>query len=77
MHGSGSPAALTLRRAPRSCFEEGACIDSLGSLFLGQPVWMWLTFLAAVVVLLAPELGVLHRTAREIGLRESLLRSAG
>jgi len=52
-------------------------MDSLGSLFLGQPVWMWLTFLAAVVVLLALDLGVLHRTAREIGLRESLLRSAG
>jgi tellurite resistance protein TerC len=52
-------------------------MDSLGSLFLGQPVWMWLTFLAAVVVLLVLDLGVLHRTAREIGVRESLLMSAG
>jgi len=52
-------------------------MDIFGSLFLGQPVWMWLTFLGAVVALLTLDLGVLHRDSREIGVRESLLMSAG
>ncbi len=46
------------------------------SSFLGQPVWMWLVFLAIVAVLLAFDLGVLHRGSREIGVRESLFLSA-
>jgi tellurite resistance protein TerC len=46
------------------------------SSFLGQPVWMWLVFLAIVAVLLAFDLGILHRGAREIGVRESLFLSA-
>jgi len=45
-------------------------------LFLGKPLWMWLAFLTVVVVLLAFDLGVLHRGNREIGVRESLLLSA-
>ena len=45
-------------------------------LFLGQPLWMWLTFIGLVAVLLAFDLGVLHRGSREIGVRESLLLSA-
>lgn len=45
-------------------------------LFLGQPLWMWLGFAAVVAVLLAFDLGVLHRESREIGVRESLLLSA-
>jgi tellurite resistance protein TerC len=45
--------------------------------FLGQPAWMWLGFIGVVVVLLALDLGVLHRGAKEIGVRESLLLSAG
>ena len=45
--------------------------------FLSHPVWMWLVFAAVVVVLLALDLGVLHRDDREIGLRESLKLSAG
>jgi tellurite resistance protein TerC len=52
-------------------------LDFLGSLFLGQPVWMWLTFLGGVAALLTLDLGVLHRKTREIGVRESLLMSAG
>lgn len=48
----------------------------LGNMFLGQPVWMWLTFLAAVVVLLILDLGVLNRGSREIGVRRSLSLSA-
>lgn len=45
--------------------------------FLGTPVWSWLLFLGVVVALLAFDLGVLHKEEREIGVRESLLLSAG
>jgi len=45
--------------------------------FLGTPVWVWLTFLGIVVALLAFDLGVLHKDDKEIGVRESLLLSAG
>ena len=45
--------------------------------FLGKPSWVWLTFAAIVVALLAFDLGVLHKDDREIGVRESLLLSAG
>ena len=46
-------------------------------LFLGQPLWMWLGFATIVAVLLAFDLGVLHRGSREIGARESLITSCG
>ena len=45
--------------------------------FLGQAAWLWLTFLALVVALLAFDLGVLHRKQREIPVTESLLLSGG
>ncbi len=45
--------------------------------FLGQPAWLWLSFLALVAVLLAFDLGVLHRKQREIPVSESLMLSAG
>ncbi|MEJ8837845.1 TerC family protein [Ramlibacter sp. AN1133] len=45
--------------------------------FLGQAVWLWLTFIAVVVTLLALDLGVLHTEDREIGARESLWLSTG
>jgi tellurite resistance protein TerC len=51
-------------------------MDILTSLFLGQPLWMWLGFLGLVVALLAFDLGVLHRDGHEIEVRESLLLSA-
>ncbi|WP_374430019.1 TerC family protein [Ideonella dechloratans] len=44
---------------------------------MGKPAWIWLLFIAIVIALLAFDLGVLHRDAREIGVRESLLLSAG
>jgi tellurite resistance protein TerC len=44
---------------------------------LGRPAWLWLSFLAVVVTLLALDLGVLHRKSREIGVAESLWLSAG
>jgi tellurite resistance protein TerC len=44
---------------------------------LGQPAWTWLLFAGIVAGLLAFDLGVLHRSDREIGVNESLLLSAG
>jgi tellurite resistance protein TerC len=44
--------------------------------FMGQPAWMWLTFLSIVLVLLALDLGVLNRGNREIGVSKSLKLSA-
>ncbi|MBT9456117.1 MAG: TerC family protein [Burkholderiaceae bacterium] len=56
-------------------------MDSLIALlqtpFLGQSVWLWLSFAAIVMALLAFDLGVLHRDDRPIGIRESLWLSAG
>ena len=51
-------------------------MDVLFSLWLGLPIWVWLSFLAAVLVILAFDLGVLHRESHEIGVRESLKMSA-
>jgi tellurite resistance protein TerC len=45
--------------------------------WLGQPLWMWLTFIAIVIALLVFDLGVLHRDNREIEVKESLVLSAG
>ncbi len=45
--------------------------------FLHKPVWLWIAFMAIVFVLVAFDLGVLHRKAHEIELRESFLLSAG
>ncbi len=52
-------------------------MEFLELLWLGKPVWMWLSFLALVTMLMALDLGVLHRTQREIGVGESLILSAG
>lgn len=45
--------------------------------FLGTAAWIWLLFIGIVVALLAFDLGVLHKDDKEIGVRESLLLSAG
>jgi len=45
--------------------------------FLGTALWAWAVFAGVVVTLLALDLGVLHRDDREIGVRESLMLSAG
>ena len=52
-------------------------MEGLTGAFLGKPVWLWLAFAGVVVTLLALDLGVLHKEEREIGVRESLLLSAG
>lgn len=44
--------------------------------WLDKPVWMWGGFLAIVAALLAFDLGVLHKTDREMGIGESLRLSA-
>ena len=49
----------------------------LFAVWLGQPAWMWLTFIGIVILLLVLDLGVLHKENREIEVRESLLLSAG
>ena len=54
-----------------------ALIPFFATDFLGKPAWVWLAFVGIVVALLAFDLGVLHRHDREIGVRESLLLSAG
>ncbi len=51
-------------------------MEILTALFLGTPTWMWLVFLATVVVLLVFDLGVLHKDSHEIGVAESLKLSA-
>jgi len=51
-------------------------MEFLEILWLGKPVWMWLTFIAIVLTLLVLDLGVFHREEREIGVRESLAMSA-
>ena len=43
---------------------------------MGKPIWMWAAFLSIVLILLVLDLGLFHRTTREISVRESLLMSA-
>lgn len=50
--------------------------EILATLWLGQPVWLWLTFLATVLALLALDLGILNRGAREISVQRSLVLSS-
>ena len=45
--------------------------------FLGKAAWIWLVFFGIVGVLMALDLGILHKDQHEIGVRESLLLSAG
>jgi tellurite resistance protein TerC len=51
-------------------------MEMLASPWLGMPVWIWLAFITTVLVILAFDLGVMHRDSREIGVRESLNMSA-
>jgi tellurite resistance protein TerC len=52
-----------------------AVTEFLTADFLGKAAWMWLAFVAIVIVLLVLDLGVLHRKAKEIEVRESVLLS--
>ena len=46
--------------------------DFLFTLFLHQPLWIWLMFLAIVVAILFLDLGVLEKGSQEIGAKKSL-----
>ncbi len=45
--------------------------------FPGTAIWLWLAFITIVIALLTFDLGVLHKDDHEIGVKESLLLSAG
>jgi tellurite resistance protein TerC len=47
-------------------------MDFLFFVFLSKPLWMWLSFIAIVLALLAFDLGVLNKTDKELGVAESL-----
>jgi tellurite resistance protein TerC len=51
-------------------------MEMLTSLWLGMPVWIWLAFITTVLLILAFDLGVMHKEAHEIGVQESLRMSA-
>ena len=51
-------------------------MEILLALFLGTPLWMWLTFITLVVGLLVLDLGVLNPGDHEIGVSRSLWLSA-
>ncbi|MDX1974829.1 MAG: TerC family protein [Rickettsiales bacterium] len=51
-------------------------MEFLFDVVMGKPVWMWATFMGIVGVLLAFDLGVLHRKTRKISIKESLWLSA-
>ena len=51
-------------------------MDFFMLIWLGQPVWLWLSFVAIVLTLLIFDLGVLHKEDHEIGVGESLKLSA-
>jgi tellurite resistance protein TerC len=47
-------------------------MDFLFIEIISKPLWLWLMFLSIVVVLMAFDLGVLHKDDHEIGVKESL-----
>ncbi len=51
-------------------------MELLSTLWLGMPAWIWASFIAVVLAILAFDLGVMNREAHEIGVRESLGMSA-
>ncbi|MGV3650290.1 MAG: TerC family protein [Devosia sp.] len=51
-------------------------MDILFLPFLDKPLWMWLGFMTLVIVLLALDLGLFNRGAKEIGVADSLKLSA-
>lgn len=50
-------------------------MDFLYIIAMGKPVWMWGIFLSIILFLLFLDLGVFHRKAHEISIRESMLMS--
>ena len=46
-------------------------MELFGTLFLGMPLWVWFSFIAVVITILAIDLGLLHGEAHEPTLKES------
>ena len=44
---------------------------SLAANWLGMPIWVWLAFIGIVIVILAIDLGLFHKDAHEITMKES------
>ena len=63
MHSAGGGIVVTV-------------IDVFSLIFAGAPLWAWAIFAGLVFGLVAFDLGILHRSAREIGVRDSLMLSA-
>lgn len=51
-------------------------MEFINLIIIGQPLWMWLTFMGVVLFLLFIDLGVLHRKLHEVSIKESLWMSA-
>jgi len=68
----------TCRRATGAAArrDQDGTMEFLAAEWIGKPVWMWVGFLAIVGALLAFDLGVLNKTDKEMGIRESLVLSA-
>jgi tellurite resistance protein TerC len=50
-------------------------MEILTALWLGMPAWVWLGFITLVLVVMALDLGVLHRDSHEVSFKESLTMS--
>lgn len=50
-------------------------MDFLFEIAMGKPMWMWVIFIGIILVLLALDLGVFHRKAHEVSIRESMWMS--
>lgn len=50
--------------------------ELFATLFFGVPLWVWIAFIATVLVILAIDLGLLHGEAHEPSLKESAVMAA-
>ncbi len=48
-------------------------METLAALWLGMPIWVWLAFLASVIIILVIDLGLFHREAHVPSMRESMI----
>jgi tellurite resistance protein TerC len=47
--------------------------DFLFSAWLGMPIWVWLSFITVVITILAIDLGLFHKDAHEVSMKESAI----
>jgi tellurite resistance protein TerC len=45
----------------------------LAGSWLGMPIWVWLSFIAVVILILAIDLGLFHKEAHEVSMKESAI----